>query len=277
LNVAIEIGNFVVPMEDWFPTFVVTGATGKIGRALVLGLARLPNIEIIAVGRDPERVQDLLHVVERSEPRCRVRGEIVDVASSRSIEAFGQRLEGAVHVLINNAAVAPPTREVTEAGIEKVFATNVLGYSWMTQSLLGALCSRPNARIVNVASAWAGDLELTDLEFVRRPYDNGVAYRQSKQANRMLTVHWARRLSPHGISVNSCHPGEVDSKLSNDLGFGGSRTPEQGARTPLWLATSKDVEGLTGKYFEQQHLTPCRFAADTDRIDELARRCEAYA
>jgi NAD(P)-dependent dehydrogenase (short-subunit alcohol dehydrogenase family) len=264
-------------MEARTPVFVVTGATGAIGRGIVLGLARRPNVEIIAVGRDPGRLQALLRVVEQTMPLCRIRGEIVDVASRRSIIDFGRSFNGTVDVLINNAAVAPRSREVTEEGIERMFATNVLGYLWMTQALLGALRKCAQGRVVNVASAWAGDLDLTDLEFTRRPYDNGTAYRQSKQANRMLTVAWAERLASDGITVNACHPGDVDSKLSNDLGFGGSSTPEQGAKTPLWLATSKDVEGVTGKYFEQQRVARCRFASDQAAIAELARRCDAYA
>ncbi|MGC4064435.1 MAG: SDR family NAD(P)-dependent oxidoreductase [Polyangiaceae bacterium] len=264
-------------MESRTPTIVVTGATGAIGRAIVIGLARRPNVEVIAVGRDPGRLQSLLRAVEQTTPLCRIRGELLDVSSHRNITAFGRSFGGAIDVLINNAAVAPQTRELTDEGIERMFATNVLGYLWMTRALLEAMRKGPRGRVVNVASAWAGDLDVTDLEFERRPYDNGVAYRQSKQANRMLTVAWAERLSPHGITVNACHPGDVDSTLSNDLGFGGSSTPDEGASTPIWLATSKDVEGLTGKYFEQRRLARCRFASDLAGIGELSKRCDAYA
>jgi len=79
-----------------------------------------------------------------------------------------------------------------------------------------------------VASYWAGDLDIDDLEFKHRPYSNGAAYRQSKQANRMLTVAFAERLAEHRISVNACHPGDVNSNLSNDLGFGGHESPGEG-------------------------------------------------
>ena len=90
---------------------------------------------------------------------------------------------------------------------------------------------------VDVSSYWAGDLDIDDLEFKSRPYNNDTAYRQSKQANRMLTVAFARRVGEHGVSVNACHPGDVNSSLSNNLGFGGHESPREGARTPAWLAT----------------------------------------
>ncbi len=75
------------------------------------------------------------------------------------------------------------------------------------------------ARVINVASYWAGDLDLADLEFKQRRYSNGAAYRQSKRANRMLTVAFAARLKPYDVTVNACHPGDVNSRLSNDLGY----------------------------------------------------------
>jgi len=129
---------------------------------------------------------------------------------------------------------------------------------------------------VNVASYWAGNLDLDDLEFTQRNYDNGTAYRQSKQANRMLTVAFAERLKPLGITVNVCHPGEVNSKLSNDLGFGGHESPEQGAATPVWLATSDDVEGITGSYFEHLHQISCQFSHDKKSIEKLYEICSKY-
>jgi NAD(P)-dependent dehydrogenase (short-subunit alcohol dehydrogenase family) len=132
------------------------------------------------------------------------------------------------------------------------------------------------ARIVNVASYWAGDLDLTDLEFKRRVYDNDSAYRQSKQANRMLTVAFAKRLKPRDITVNVCHPGDVRSKLASDLGFGGHETPDQGAQTPAWLATDAIGGALTGKYFEHRRKIHCRFSEDQAAIEALFEACAAY-
>jgi NAD(P)-dependent dehydrogenase (short-subunit alcohol dehydrogenase family) len=180
-------------------------------------------------------------------------------------------------VLINVACATPHTRLETPEGIELQFATNVLGYFWMTQAFTDYLIQSAPARVVNVASYWAGDLDLKDLEFKRRRYHNGQAYRQSKQANRMLTVAFARRLEPFGVSVNACHPGDVHSKLSSDLGFGGSESPDQGADTPVWLATSPIGQTETGKYFEHRREVRDRFAQDQEKVEALYRACEGYS
>ena len=132
------------------------------------------------------------------------------------------------------------------------------------------------ARIVNVASYYAGGLDVNDLEFKQRNYDNNAAYRQSKQANRMLTLINALQVDRFNITVNACHPGDVNSKLSNDLGFGGSTSAEQGADTPAWLATSKEVEGLTGKYFSGRREAQCEFSNDESAIEALEKICVTY-
>ncbi|MCJ7625773.1 MAG: SDR family NAD(P)-dependent oxidoreductase, partial [Anaerolineaceae bacterium] len=179
--------------------------------------------------------------------------------------------------LVNNAAVTPRARLETPEGIEMQFATNVMGYFWLTEEFSEALKKFAPARVVNVASYWAGDLDLTDLEFKRRSYSNGPAYRQSKQANRMLTVAFAGRLSPHGITVNACHPGDVNSSLSNDLGFGGHETPDEGAGTPVWLATGLVGGVETAMYFEQQRATRCRFGEDRQAVEKLYEICLGYS
>lgn len=256
-------------------TALVTGATGSIGQAIAAGLAAVPETELIVVGRDPVKVARLVSDLAKQSSRA-VRGEIADLASLDSIRALARRCDGPLDVLINNAAVAPPRRQQTEAGIELVLATNVLGYVWLTRELVPALRTAEDPRVVNVASYWAGDLDLDDLEFTRRVYDNDAAYRQSKQANRMLTVAWAERLREYSITVNSCHPGDVNSSLSNQLGFGGSETPAQGAATPLRLANAAELRGVSGRYFERGQVAACRFASDRSAIDRLARICDTY-
>jgi NAD(P)-dependent dehydrogenase (short-subunit alcohol dehydrogenase family) len=264
-------------MADRLRMALVTGATGAIGRAIAAGIAALQNFELIVTGRDPGRLRQLVADLRQTAGHTRIRGEAVDLASHESIAALGRRFEGPLDVLVNDAAVAPPRRQQTAGGIELVFATNVLGYVWMMRELLPALRAGQAARIVNVASYWAGDLDLDDLEFKRRRYDSHAAYRQSKQANRMLTAAWAARLKGAAISVNSCHPGDVNSRLSNDLGFGGAESPAAGAQTPLWLATSQDVAGKTGGYFEHGRQATCQFCKDRARVERLCEICDGYA
>jgi NAD(P)-dependent dehydrogenase (short-subunit alcohol dehydrogenase family) len=181
-----------------------------------------------------------------------------------------------LHILINNAAASPPQRQITPEGIELQFATNVLGYFWMTVYFSDILSKSFPARIVNVASYWAGNLDITDLEFTKRAYHNHDAYRQSKQANRMLTPVFSQIYQNKGITVNACHPGDVNSALSNSLGFGGSQSPDEGAKTPVWLATSPDVNDISGKYFEDCKEVHCSFSTNLDLAKELFEICENY-
>lgn len=257
-------------------TALVTGSTGAIGAAIASGIAALPGYELIAVGRNRTKVEALVDRLQEKFDAHRIRGEVLDVSSRVAIADFAARFRGPLDVLINNAAVAPLRREETAEHIERVFATNVLGYHWMTRELMPLLSKSREPRIVNVASYWAGDLDPTDLEFKRRTYDNDVAYRQSKQANRMLTVAWAKRLESEPIIVNCCHPGDVNSRLSNDLGFGGSEPAEVGASTPLWLATAAELRGQSGGYFEHRRRVPCRFSRDFEAVEELAELCDRY-
>ena len=198
--------------------------------------------------------------------------EDVELGSAASISALRQRWRGPLDVLVNDAAIAPRKKELTEEGLERQFAVNVLGYTRMLARFADVLAESPRARVVNVASYWAGDLRLDDLMFERRPYDNDTAYRQSKQANRMLTAAWAERLP--NIAINACHPGDVRSTLSLSLGFGGHETPEQGAATPLWLAL--EAPRVTGKYFARCREESCRFARDRSAVEALYEICQRF-
>jgi retinol dehydrogenase-13 len=157
----------------------------------------------------------------------------------------------------------------TPEGFEMQWATNVLGYAWMIRHFEQYLEMSDSPRIVNVASYWAGGLDFDDLEFRRRRYNNDTAYRQSKQADRMLTVGFANLLKEKGITVNACHPGDVNSKLSNDLGYGGHESPKEGADTPVWVATAVELDGLTGKYFEHRKQMHCAFGNDREGVERL--------
>jgi len=243
---------------------VITGATGAIGNAIARRIAADPGCEIVLISRDPDRGALAASEIRRESGNPAVHVALADVSRPSQLNALGKGWQRPVAVLVNNAGETPE-------GIELQFATNVLGYFWLTQALAPHL--QNGGRIVNVASYWAGDLDMSDLEFRRRRYDNNLAYRQSKQANRMLTVAFARRLSNRGITTNACHPGDVSSRLSNDLGFGGSETPDRGADTPVWLATAREVEGVSGAYFEGKRQARCRFSERSNEIEALFRYC----
>lgn len=255
--------------------FLVTGATGAIGKAIAQQLAANQNSEVVLVCRDKGKAEQAVNEIIHSTQNPKVRYELADLSRYTDIQALAERWVEPLHVLVNNAAVTPPARQETPEGIELQFATNVLGYFWLINEFTDLLKASAPARVVNVASYWAGGMDINDLEFNRRSYDNDKAYRQSKQADRMLSVAFAEKLKPH-ITVNACHPGDVNSTLSNNLGFGGHESPDQGAETPVWLATHPVGQISTGKYFEHLREATCAFGRDKQAVGALVDVCLSY-
>lgn len=256
-------------------TAIVTGATGAIGRAIAWQIASR-GYRVVITAKDEAKAQQVLKQIIEISSNENVKYEMVDLSRKNSIVEFRKRWDGPLHLLVNNAAATPRRKKLTPEGIEMQWATNVLGYFWMIEQFKDLLEENSPSRIVNVASYWAGDLDFNDLEFKNRYYNNDTAYRQSKQADRMLTVVFSERLKSNGITVNACHPGDVNSKLSNNLGYGGHESPDQGADTPSWTATSPDLEGVTGKYFEHKRESNCRFGQDTQGVEKLFEICKNY-
>jgi NAD(P)-dependent dehydrogenase (short-subunit alcohol dehydrogenase family) len=255
---------------------LITGATGVIGHAISRALAATPNHAIVLLARDEGRAKTAVDAIRRETGNNDVRFVIADVCLRQSIQTLADSWSGPLHVLVNDAGVAPRRRETTADGIELTFATNVLGYLWMAQAFAPHLQRCAPARIVNVASYWAGDLDIDDLEFQRRPFDNHSAYRQSKQANRMLTAALADSMAKRGITINACHPGDPSSVLSRNLGFSGSQTPEDAALTPVRLARGEIGADTTGAYFEHDREVRCGFARNRERVDQLYKICLGY-
>lgn len=234
----------------------------------------MAGFDLILTGKNGHKLAEFTRALAKQHQECDIQYYIVDLASETEIKRFSDQLTTAVDVLINNAATCPRRRTETEEGLEMQFAVNILGYVRMMLHVEKKMSK--GGRIVNVASYWAGGLDLNDLEFRHRPYDNDSAYRQSKQANRMLSVSFAEYFDPLSVSVNSCHPGDVNSKLSNDLGFGGHQSPEQGAETPVWLASSSEVEGISGKYFEFKQAKTCMFSQNIQELSALHKLCMRF-
>ncbi|MEW8587155.1 MAG: SDR family NAD(P)-dependent oxidoreductase [Candidatus Thiodiazotropha sp.] len=255
---------------------LVTGATGAIGEAIARGLAADDTREVVLVARNRDKAQRTVQRIQRETGNVRVRFEMADLSRGGAIRDLASRWQGPLHILVNNAAITPPRREQSAEGVELQFATNVLAYFRMIRAFTPYMPATGGAQVVNVASYWAGGLELDDLEFRRRRYNNDAAYRQSKQADRMLSTAFAQRLVDKGIRVNACHPGDVNSNLSNNLGFGGHQSPEEGADTPVWLALGGAGVNATGHYFEKRRMVPCGFSKDQDTVERLFEACEAF-
>lgn len=267
------------------PTCLVTGATRGIGRAIALGLARQGADVILAV-RDRERGLVVRHEIAREtqiEPELLL-VDLADLASIRAAAAEALERFERIDVLVNDAAVWSVDRVETRAGVERTWAVNVLGYFLLTRLLEPKLVASAPARIVNVASGLARSLDLDDVEFRRRRYRGIDAYAQSKQANRMLTRAFSRRLLPRGVTVNAMHPGFTRTKaFSLGGGIQGfvagvgaflfGKAPEKAADTAIWLALSADADGLSGGYFQDRVELPCKHT-DAAAEEALYALCE---
>jgi NAD(P)-dependent dehydrogenase (short-subunit alcohol dehydrogenase family) len=209
----------------------------------------------------------------------------VDTSDQRSIGAFAGAYRdtyGSLDVLVNNAGVLLADRKTSIDGIEVTFATNVLGYWLVTTGLLDRLRAGAPSRVVNVASAFAGDVDLDDLQFERRPYDGMAAYAQSKACDRMLSWAFARRLQAGSVTVNAMAPGLVlgtslyrhlPPEAKRGLEQYGSRSVSEGAETAVWLVSSPELNGVSGRFFEQGTEIPCQFR-DEEAEERLWQTCE---
>jgi retinol dehydrogenase-12 len=266
-------------------TCVVTGASAGIGRAAAGELARLGARVVLAV-RNSERGEAARRAIADATGSAALEVAVVDLSSPRSIRSFARELgqrHPRIDVLVNNAGVWLARRQETAEGVERTWATNVLGYLVATEELRPLLEAAGRARVVNVASQLAGGLDLSDVQFVRRRYEGRQAYAQSKQADRMLSWALARRLSGGGVTVNALHPGfvatEIFSKGGGLLGMAASlysklraRTPAQGADTVVYLAASPEVEGRSGLFWIDRQEHRCRFR-DEAQEEALLRLC----
>jgi NAD(P)-dependent dehydrogenase (short-subunit alcohol dehydrogenase family) len=266
-------------------TCLVTGANVGIGKAVARELARLKGRLVLAC-RNTEKGEAARREIAEATGNKNVEVMTVDLASRRSIldfaDAFAKR-HPLLHVLVNNAGVWVEKRQQSVDGIEITWATNVLGYFLLTDRLLPVLKAAPAARIVNVASRLAGELDMTDVEFKRRTYSGRTAYAQSKQADRMYTWALARRLDGTKVTANALHPGFVNTELFTKAGgFMGvvasayaklaALKPDQGADTATWLAAAPEVQGQNGLFWIERKEERCRFR-DPKAEEALFKLC----
>jgi NAD(P)-dependent dehydrogenase (short-subunit alcohol dehydrogenase family) len=267
-------------------TALVTGATSGIGKHIAIGLAR-EGATLILGSRDRERGEAARSEIAAASNNPSIEVGIVDVASIESIRNFAAefaKTHDRLHLLVNNAGAWFTERRTSADGYELTLATNVLGPYLLTRLLEPQLAAPGKGRIVNVVSSFAGDYDIEDLEFTRRKYDGLKAYKQSKQALRMLTWGQAERLAGKGITSNAATPGFVKTDLNrNAKGFTAKMlnffaklfavTAEKGAVTPLWVASAPELAGQTAKYFDAHKEKDGKFR-DPGAIAALEKRCD---
>lgn len=251
---------------------LVTGATSGIGLVAARALAG-QGATVIIHGRNPEKTRAVAAAVPG-----KVETALADLSSMAEVRKLAADLKNRfprLDVLLNNAGAINHKRVVTKDGFELTFAANHLAYFLLTKELWPML--GPGARVVNVASeaSRAGRLNFDDLQS-ERGYSGWAAYATSKLQNILFTFELARRLPP-GVTANALHPGAIASNFAQNAGWMGVawklfspflRSEEKGARTSIYLASSPEVEGVTGKYF-----IDCRQKrARKDAYDEAAAR-----
>ena len=237
---------------------LITGATSGIGKETAIGLAR-EGATIVFTSRDRGRGLTARDEIARLSGSKAVQFMMCDLASLESIRAFAKdfkKVYDRLDVLMNNAGVWDFKRRESKDGIENIFATNYLAPFLLTNLLLDLLKKSRPSRIVNVSSGLhRGTIHFDDIEF-KRSFFSTAAYSQSKLALILFTRLLAEKLRGTGVTANAVHPGFISTNLGRDAGlffmysfklFG--RNPKKGAETPIYLASSPDVEGITGEYF----------------------------
>ncbi len=262
--------SYTIPSQEG-RIAIVTGANSGIGLWTAAGLAKA-GAHVIMICRNATRGEEAKALVAQMSGRTPdlILADFADLhavhdAGAKIVERYAQ-----IHILVNNAGLFAPKRELTKDGYEMTFAVNHLAPFLLTNTVLPALErggeTGRHARVVTVASRAAdrASLELRDLMSARR-YSMMGAYGQSKLANILFTKELARRLPPRPISTNCLHPGVVATEIGSKGGVAGFVwsairpmliTAEQGAVNSLYVATSPEIESVSGAYFVKQRAVP---------------------
>ena len=256
-------------------TAIVTGANSGMGMATVRALSDM-GAKVIMLCRSEKRGIEALEKLS-SEKKRDLELILCDLGNYASIRAFANLVRKGhdhIDILVNNAGFISLYRQETEEGLERQFGINHVGHFLLTMSLLDLMGE--GGRIVNVASGAhkTGKIHFDDINLTKG-FNVITAYSQSKLANVLFTRELARRVKDKGITVNCCHPGAVATNIGidRDTGFGKTvtkllkpffQTPEQGARTAIFLASDDSVSDITGEYFYK-----CKIAKSSKRSKDM--------
>jgi len=255
------MSNFTSSMQG--KICMVTGANSGIGKETALGLAQM-GATVVMVCRDRTKGEEAQNEIKTKSGNNAVDLLLADLSSQQSIRQLAEDFQQHythLHVLINNAGVFMLNRRETVEGLEMTFAVNYLAPFLLTNLLLDVLKNSAPARIVNVSSDshQSGSIKMDDLQG-KKGYRSLKTYGNSKLALVMFTYELARRLEGTGVTANCLHPGFTATHIAQGgtvpfirplikLIFRFGISPEEGAKTSIYLAASPDVEGVTGKYF----------------------------
>ena len=253
---------------------LVTGATAGIGLVAARALAE-QGATVIGVGRNREKNAAAVAQIKQQTGNPDIEYLLADLSVQKDVRALAEQIKrkyARLHVLVNNAGALFLKRQQSADGIEMTFALNHLNYFLLTNLLLEPLKAsaqaQSSARIINVSSrahVRVAGLNSDDLQN-QQGYTGFQAYGQSKLANVLFTYELARRLEGTGVTVNALHPGFVATRFATNNGWLTrlvrpvldlfALSAEEGAQTILYLATSPEVEGVTGRYFVESKAVP---------------------
>jgi NAD(P)-dependent dehydrogenase (short-subunit alcohol dehydrogenase family) len=243
-------------------TCIITGANSGIGKATALGLAKI-SASIVMLCRNEQKGKKSLKEIKENTGNQSIELMIADLQDYDSLRIFADNFRSThdkLHILINNAGIMKKKREINNRGHETTFATNQLGHFLLTNLLLELLQSSVPARIINVSSKShnRGKIDFDNL-MLEQKYGRFKAYNNSKLANIMFTYELARRLEGSGVTVNVVHPGAARTNFGREFSERTTRflklfkrftvSAEEGAKTSIFLASSPEVENITGKYW----------------------------
>jgi len=241
---------------------MVTGANSGIGKATAMGLAEM-GATVILVCRSKEKGEAALSEIREKSGNNSLALMLADMSSMRSVRQLASEFRSKydrLHVLVNNAGLFMFTRTTTGDRLETTFEVDYLSHFLLTGLLIDLLRASAPSRLVEVSSIahYNGHIDFDDLQG-EKGYGGWKAYSQAKLAQVLFTYELARRLKGTGVTANCLHPGAVATNIwSRPLGRAGfimkllrlfMMGPEGGAKTPIYLASSPDVEGVSGKYF----------------------------
>jgi NAD(P)-dependent dehydrogenase (short-subunit alcohol dehydrogenase family) len=268
---------------------VITGATSGIGEVAADRLAQ-KGARIVFVARDRHKGEEMrkhLRAVAGHTDHTVHYADLSRLADQKRVAKEIADSEPQIDVLINNAGALFSSRKVTEDGLEQTFALNHMSYFTVTNILLDRLKATPGARIVSTSSEGHRGMKINfdDLQSEKK-FSGIMVYGRSKLMNILFTRELSRRLAGTGVTANCLHPGVVGTRFGAESGgilqFGLNLvrgfmiTPEQGAQTIIYLASSTDVEGKTGLYWDKCKIsTPTKAAqndADAKRLWDVSAK-----
>jgi NAD(P)-dependent dehydrogenase (short-subunit alcohol dehydrogenase family) len=243
---------------------IVSGGTDGIGMATALSLAKM-GVSLWIIGRDESKTKQALDEIVNASGNEKVGYFVADLSSIASIRTVAARINDTMDhldVLINNAGALFTQRQTSDDGLEMTYALNHMNYFLLTSLLLDKLNRGTKSRIVNVSSSahFSGHVNFDDLQS-EKSFNSMRVYGTSKLMNVLFTYELDRRLNGSGLTVNALHPGFVDSNFGKSNGgvmkplfkliHLGAINVVEGAKTSVYLASSPEVDGVSGKYFDK--------------------------